>query len=446
MTQMTGAGGLHSGAAMADITPDRSVFLFGYPHVPRWSTGVHDPLTSSALFLRNGDARALIIANDLIFVGKPLARDVRQRIAARTGVPAESIVLTATHTHSGPITVDHVSNSHDPVVPKADAGYLRWLAERLVEVGCAAVAAAAPAEIGFAVARASGVGTNRHDPTGPADPEVPVLLVRSRGDKAPIACMLSYAMHTTVLHEDSTLISGDFPHFTREYLRTHGVVPARCPILYHNGASGNQSPRHVTRGNTFAEAQRLGELLGKSVVEALRSVKFESDAAIRTGTARVPLKPRDFGSLEKAREHARKTRARFDSLRAANAPRTEVRTAECDWFGAEESVALSEAAASGQLQKAVESCLPMEIVGIRIGAWRFAFWPGEFFVEYALEVRQRCPGAFVVTMTNGELQGYIVTPEAAARGVYESTNAIFAPENGRSVVDATVDLLHTLQR
>jgi hypothetical protein len=46
--------GLRAGAAVTDLTPAGSVFLFGYPHVPRWSTGVHDPLECAALYLRDG--------------------------------------------------------------------------------------------------------------------------------------------------------------------------------------------------------------------------------------------------------------------------------------------------------------------------------------------------------------------------------------------------------
>jgi hypothetical protein len=69
------------------------------------------------------------------------------------------------------------------------------------------------------------------------------------------------------------------------------------------------------------------------------------------------------------------------------------------------------------------------------------FWPGEFFVEYALEVKARSPHTFVITMANGELQGYIVTPEAAARGTYEATNALFHPDSGRRIVEATLSLL-----
>ena len=435
------AAALHAGAATSDITPQDPVFLYGYPHVPRTSTGVHDRLESAALYLRQEGQGLLIIANDLIFVPRPVSSDVRRRISIKTGVPAEAIVLTATHTHSGPVTVDGLSHHTDPVVPKADAGYLQWVAYSMVEAGCAAVRSAQPAEAGLAVARAQGVGTNRHDPAGPADPEVPVLVLRTLDDQRPIACMLAYAMHTTVLHEDSTLISGDFPHFTREYLRQQGLVPAHCPILYHNGASGNQSPRHVTKANTFAEARRLGELLGAAVANAMRRISYQRSCPLQVRRARVPLQPRALPALAQAEIQAKAALARFESLRAAQAPRAAVRTAECDWFGAEETVALAQAALDGRLQAAISQCSPAEIQVFQIGSWKFVFWPGEFFVEYALEVKRRSPDTFVITMANGENQGYIVTPEAAARGTYESTNAVFGAENGQRVVEATLALL-----
>jgi hypothetical protein len=439
-TRGAGETGLWAGAATADLTPPGSVFLFGYPHVPRLSTGVHDRLECAALYLRDGDGAALWLANDLIFVGRELAQEVRGRIAAATGVPADAIMITATHTHSGPITVDYVSNAADPTVPRVDPGYLRLAAERMVAAAVQAVAQAQPAEIGLGVARAEGVGTNRHDPAAPADPEVPVLVARSRATRLPIGCMVVYAMHPTVLHEDSTVISGDFPYFTRRYLQG-GVLPAGCPVLYHNGASGNQSPRHVTRANTLAEAQRLGENLGRAIAAVVPGIEYLSSARIAAARHWLDLQPREFPSVAEAVAAERAARERFEALRTAGAPRTAVRTAECDWFGAEETAELARAAADGRLAGEVAKCLPAEIQVITVGPWQFVGWPGEFFVEYALAVRAQAPSAFVITMANGELQGYVVTAEAAARGVYEATNALFHPDNGPRVVEATLAML-----
>lgn len=435
---------LHAGAAMVDITPAGSVFLFGYPHVRRMSTGVHDPLECAALYLRDGKTQALFIGNDVIFVSKSHAAEIRRRIHARTGVPAAAVMVTATHTHSGPLMVDYVSNAADPVVPKTDPAWLAWFTDRVVAAAERAVQSAVPAELGFATARADGIGTNRHDPSGPADHEVPVLVARSVAGKEPIGCMLVCAMHPTVLHEDSTLISADFPYFTRQYVRRTALSPT-CPVLFHQGASGNQSPRHVTRANTFAEAERLGGILGRSVAAALADVVFRSDVALNVrGTALHPV-PRQFPPPEVAARDLAAARARFTALGASGAPRQAVRTAECDVFGAEETAELARAARDGRLPQAMATCVPAEIQAIAIGPWTYVGWPGEFFVEYALEVRRRAPGTWVITMANGELQGYIVTAEAAARGGYEATNAVFAAVNGPQFVQRTLELVAGLR-
>jgi hypothetical protein len=432
---------VQAGAAVTDLTPRSSVFLYGYPHVARDSTGVHDPLQCAALYLRSDDARqVLFLANDLIHVSKRFAAEVRRGIATATGVREHAIMITATHTHSGPVIVEHISNAADATVPKPDPGYLRWAKEQMIAAGCAAVKAARPAELGFAVARASGVGTNRHDPAGPADPEVPVLVARDGATHLPIAAMLVYAMHPTVLHEDSTLISGDFPHFTRRYLQEH-VFKADIPVLYHNGASGNQSPRHVTRGNTFAEAKRLGELLGRSIAEALPSMEYWTNPLVRVRQKTVELEVRQMPARDAAERAVAERQERYERLRREGAPRATVRTAECDVFGAEETAELARAAVDGRLTQAAAECSPAEIQVMAIGPWRFVGWPGEFFVEYALELKRRSPNTFVITLANGELQAYIVTAEADAKGFYEARNALFSHENGPRIVEETLALL-----
>lgn len=433
--------GLLAGAATVDITPAGSVFLYGYPHVPRYSTGVHDPLECAALYLRGASGNeALFLANDLIFLPKQLVAEVRRRIRERTGTPAEAILISATHTHSGPIMTDHLSNAADPVLPRVDPNYLNWLADRLVLAAELAVKAAVPAELGRGVAQAEGVGSNRHDPAGPADPEVPVLVARSRESGVPIACMIVYAMHPTVLHEDSRLISADFPVFTRRWLQAT-VLPGSCPVIYHNGAAGNQSPRHVTRANTFSEAQRLGENLGRAIAIAVSRMSYGSGEDVRTSQRWIEVEPRKFPSVAEAGQAVQRAQERYERLKRDAAPRAAVRTAECDVFGAEETAELARAATDGRLAAAIASCMPAEIQLIEIGPWKYVGWPGEFFVEYALALRAAAPDTFVITLANGELQGYIVTPEAAAAAVYESTNAIFAPSNGGRFVAATLALL-----
>ncbi len=430
-----------AGAAMVEITPQKSVFLFGYPHVPRWSEGVHDPLECAALYVCSSNGRALFLANDLIYFSRDYAATVRARVARETGVPLSAIMLTATHTHSGPVMTNNLSNSLDAAVSQADQEYLSWLAGQIVRAACEAVNAAEPVELGLAEATVEGVGTNRHDPAGPTDPQVPVLVARSRASGQPVACLFIYGMHPTVLHEDSKLISADFPAFTRQWLRER-ILPARCPILFLQGASGDQSPRHTARANTYGEAQRLGELLGERLAQAISQVRYQSVVGVCSRTAKLHLQPRKFPTVAVAQGNVLRARQEYERLRLAKAPAQEIRTAQVNVFGAEKTAVLAQAAADGRLEKAVHAASPAEIQVIEIGPWRFAAWPGEFFVDYALALKEAAPAhTYVVTVANGELQGYIATASAVERQTYEATNAVFEAGNGRRFVEATLALL-----
>ncbi len=431
---------LIAGAGVADITPADSQYLFGYPHVERYSIGIHDPLLSSALYLSDGRTSLLFSANDIIFIGKATAARVRSRIEAATGIPAANILISATHTHSGPSTVDYISLCDDPTVPKVDRCYLQRFEDGIVAAAVEAYRRRQPAELGLAIADATGVGTNRRNPVGTSDPQAPVLVVRAVPSTKPIACMVVCAMHPTVLREDSRVVSSDFPGMARRFLQEH-LLGADCPVLHHTGPAGNQSPRHVVRDNTLAEARRLGELFGRAVAAAIGQIAFMSSCALEARQTFIDLPRRVFPSVADAERKLRAAADRLEWLRRAAAPRQEVRGAEVDWFGAEETLRLARLATAGELEAVYQACLPAEIQALKIGPWTYVAWPGEIFVEHALAVKAKAKDTFVISLANGELQGYIVTEAAAAEGGYEASNAIFAPEAGRLLVETTLRLI-----
>jgi neutral ceramidase len=439
---MTQTQPLLAGSAVAEITPTDSQFLFGYPHVERYSSGVHDRLWCSALYLSDGATELLFLANDIVNFTRDQASDIRRRIAEGCSVPAGNIFVTATHTHSGPKTCDTFSNAADTVVPPADPAYVNFFQDRVVAAGLAAVADAGPAEAGLAVADATGVGTNRRDPSGPRDPQVPVLAVR-RPDGKHIAVMTVYAMHPTVMHEDSTLVSGDFPGMAR--LKLQESLGADCAVVYHTGASGNQSPRHVVTGQTFAEAERLGGMFADAVAKVLPQIEYRSEIPLAVARRTIEPPPREMPDVDSARAKLDEAIERLEELRRTKGSCPETRTAECDWFGAQESLVLAEGARDGRLDAVIAGCSPAEVIAARVGDAIFLGWPGECFVEYALEVRRDHPQAFICCYTNGGLQGYIVTPEAAAEGGYEASNALFAPATGSLLAQTSQELIEELR-
>lgn len=436
----TSVNRLRAGFGRRDISPQQSCFLVGYPHVERTSTGVHDPLFASAICLESGDSALLLVSLDILFVTAEWTRDCREAISRQTGIPPEAILIGATHTHSGPHTGEILAWKDDPVVPPVNPHYLAFSREQTVNAAIEAWQSIESAEAAWFTADVRGLaGGNRIDPRGAEDPEAGLLSVRNKNGGT-IAIVSIYGMHPTVLHEDSTLISSDFIAFTRQ------TVEAAFPgagMVYLNGACGNQSPRRVVNAQTFAEAKRIGWALGERMVEALRgNALFTSDFAIGHATRTLQLEGKRFPSREQAGASLGRARARYERFRAESAPAGEVRTAECTVFGAEEVFTLAKAEETGDAAALRKKYRSQEIQVLRLGERIVAAWPGEFFVEHGLELKRRCGRrAFLVTMANGELQGYVVTPEAEAAGGYEAQMSLFPASAGAAFVEATVSMV-----
>lgn len=435
---------LNAGAAVRQISPPRGAALFGYPHVERVSTGVHDPLLASALFLKDDSRSVLLVALDLLFLDPPTARSIRRAAARAASVPEACVLVSCTHTHSGPVTCRLLGWQGDPAVPEADPGYLEYVCEQAVRAAQEAARRARPAELAWTAADARGVGGNRLSPEGVTDPEAGILAVRSLDGGLLLAVALIYGMHPTVLHEDSTLVSSDFPHYTRTHLQAR--FGDDLTVLYHTAPCGNQSPRYFVDGQTFEEAERLGSKLGEAAAGALETLS-ENDFTRRctlSGNLRPVDMPRStLPSVAEAEEQLAQCRARYERLQATEADRAEVRTAECAIFGAEGAVVLARADQRGEIDKTLATYGPTEVQTLRIGDAHLVGLPGEIFTEYALDIKRRAPGkTFVVSLVGGELQGYIVTPKAAAAGGYEAANSLFSPASGAAMVDVALSMLH----
>jgi hypothetical protein len=95
-TPLAGYGGFPRRAWVPDL-------LGWYPYAFwfRPSVGVHDPLKVRGLDLESGHVRLLWLAVDLVGVDPSLLADLRQRLARR-GLGYAAMIISASHTHSGP--------------------------------------------------------------------------------------------------------------------------------------------------------------------------------------------------------------------------------------------------------------------------------------------------------------------------------------------------------
>ncbi len=99
MTVMSAIRGpLRAGAAKVDITPQELAGLTNLWRHP--FEGVHDRIFLRALVVDNDANTAAIVAADLLEFGD--TQVVRDRVAQEVGIPADHIIITASHDHNAP--------------------------------------------------------------------------------------------------------------------------------------------------------------------------------------------------------------------------------------------------------------------------------------------------------------------------------------------------------
>ncbi|HEY0119397.1 MAG TPA: neutral/alkaline non-lysosomal ceramidase N-terminal domain-containing protein [Cellulomonas sp.] len=197
------AGRLVAGAARADITPTdlRGLNPFGPDFV-----AVRDRLHARALVVGDGATRVALVSLDLVEVGD--TTEVRRRVEREAGIPADRVMLAATHAHNAP-RVGLVPPGGKARIPTAESlAYTSFVDDVIVAVVREAAAAVRPVSMGVArepvdvnVCREAYVGgrwTLGYVPDGESDKTLGVVSFVA-DDGAVVAAVLNYAVHSTVL-------------------------------------------------------------------------------------------------------------------------------------------------------------------------------------------------------------------------------------------------------
>jgi neutral ceramidase len=312
------AGRLRAGAAVADITPEiggngGGNIVGGF--LPVEPKQVHDPLHARCLVLDDGATKLAIVVCDLLGFHRSVSDEARARIAARLGIPAANVLISATHTHSatsaladggaGPGGLTYTSGAGP--APKLDP-YQEKVVGGIVDGVARAVAALRPAEAGFGAVEAAEHVFNRRwylkpgtmppnpfgeidmvkmnpaagsadllEPAGPVNPSVSFLSVREPGGR-PIAVVASYGLHYVGGVPGGDVSADYFAMFSEEVVRLlNAAGEGPTPVaMMANGASGdinNISFREPRPGKPPYEQMRyVAHDVARRVAEAVPGV------------------------------------------------------------------------------------------------------------------------------------------------------------------------------
>ncbi len=439
---------LKAGMAIADISPEKGEELGGYPHYPRHNTGVHDPLQAAAMYLNNGTEEIALVTLDLLFYSKKHVKEVRERIQKACGIPEKHVMISCSHTHSGPWAAGRLDIESLEAGAQQPEEYVKSLNDKIVTAVENAKKGAFEAEFTSGTAHCgaeSGVGGNRRAPGGPHDPLVSVMAVRDK-EKKIRGIFVNYTLHPTFIHEWSTVCTADYPGYLKQQLRE---LHPDAVVGFSQGASGNQSSRYYRQGESFDEAERVGRILGKAAATVLEHAAWSNELPIRTADKSIELELRTFGTeeeLEKKVAQDKKTYEELYEKYGKSENREEYylwQNANLKMLGSEDQLGYVKMQKKGMRIELLTDENPAEIQVITLGDTCIVGVQGEVFVEYALYIKAMAGYEMVVfnELTNGCLPGYLYTPESLVEGGYETDTSMLGEKFGRHLVDAILDVI-----
>ena len=379
-----GEGGHHAGrTAMADGICSAAVHRGARPHLPPRG-GV-----------RSGETQFYLVASDLCLFSPTVYAEAARTLESQLGIPRAQFWWSVTHTHSAPEVGP--PDIYRMLLGRSDHEWDRNYTSRVIASLVEAVRTARerlePARVAFGTGTAL-ANLNRRakdvdgqvslglNPEGPADRQVNLVRVE-RADGRPIALVVNYAMHGTVLSGQNLLVSGDAPGTVSAYLEQK----LGAPVLYVNGAAGDLAPIYsVYPDARSGHLSQFKVLLGDRVMAAL--------AGLPAATGEVTMR---------VGEQFVETPRRSDLV----------------W--PEELAAYAKPGSTPMVR------LPVRF--LRINDTVIWSAPVELFCEIAMDLRGRSPFArtFYFGYTNGWF-GYLPTAKAFAEGGYEPRTSPFTAQ------------------
>lgn len=428
---------LTAGAAVSDITPPRGCPMAGY-YSARGAEGTHDPLRAKALVLEQDGVRVALVALDLIGTPRELVEATRAAIEKETGIPAAHVMISATHSHTGPVLSERGRFAEGvPGGQEILRAYLKELPGRIAAAVKDADAKRRPARVTTATGREDGLAFNRRffmldgtvgwnpgkrnprivRPAGPTDPAVPVVWVDGL-DGRPIAAYVNFAMHLDTV--GGMYYSADYPYqLARSLAAVHGD---EFVTVFTTGCCGDINHINVSSAapqKGHGEAARIGTRLAAEVLRTYDRLEPIAAGPLRVSTAMVDL---DLPPVAAEEVAAGKRVIAALSAGAKPAPAF-----------LEQVRAFQAVEVAGRLGKAY----PVEVQVVSLGddlAW--VSLPGEIFVELGLTIKAGSPfkQTVVAELANGSI-GYIPNRVAYPQGNYEVVSSRVAAGSGERLVD-----------
>ncbi len=421
------AAGLRVGTGAAELEADDSMPIAGGIG-PGYVKGQEGKLRAVAVVVeKSGAAPVAIVACDVLMITRDLADAAIAEIEKTCGIPASHVLVCATHTHHAPSTIKVHGYG------RAEA-FCRRLQEGVVKAVRDARAAMADTTFHFKLGTEKTVGMNsrlllkdgtifwvgpRDDaagPTGPFDPDLPVLAFRSPAGKLQ-ALLFGHSSHSI-----GTLKAG-----------------VRSPAFY--GMAAQELERELGGTVAFLEgASGSTHVYNMGAKEAFDRIK---GAVLDTQARTEPQEVRKLAALK--RPFVFKVRT-FDEVAEQQAVSEYCKKR----IGQPHAEPVIEVFRKMRKELAPQQAQERTtwVQAIAIGDVAMVGVPAEFFTKLGMDLKRRSPfkNTVVVELANDWI-GYTPDREAHKLGGYQVWTGFHSyaePGTGERIVDEAVKMLEEL--
>lgn len=408
-----------------DITPTEFPQNMPGGFTGNMATKAHDALHARALVLDDGTTKLAMVVVDSLGLGPELLDEAKKIAAESTGVPVEKMLISSTHTHTGPGSGPKTGTYRQQLV----AGIAESIVKAFGALQPAALGASShplPDEVFNrrwylkpekmplnpfgkmdAVKMNPGTDPSTLDrPAGPTDPDVSIISVQSL-KKKPLALYANYSLHYVGGSPKGEMSADYFGEFARVAPSRFGADETFVAMM-SNGTSGdiNNIPFNVVRPprEPFEQIRIVAQKAADTAWLAFRKIeRHRTDVALGMVQREVELAYRRPSEEQVA--EANQVIAVKDKDAVEKLPRLAQNYAR-NVIGA---------------ANRPDEKLTVQIQAIRIGDLAVCGVPFETFVETGLELKKQSPfpQTIVVGLANGR-HGYLPTPEQHKLGGYET--------------------------
>jgi hypothetical protein len=418
-----------AGAAAESLTADDAMVIGGGIG-PGMARGQEGELRASALVVEDrAGGRIALVACDVLMIERDVLDRAARRIEQATDIPFDHILINATHTHHAPTTVTVHGYERDEA-------FTRQVEDKIVQAAEKAARRLSPSTFLFRLGEESSVGKNSRlllgdgtiywvgpytdvvRPTGPFDPELPVLAFRRR-DGGLEAVLFNHSTHTIGVQKPGVRSPSFYGLAAQELEKDRGGT-----VLFFEGASGSTHNLDLT-------AVEATHRIRQAVATALDLAKERPVDRVDSIRKEITVRVRHFNEEDDERAVSSYCTKRIKDPAAAQSVIATFR-----------AMRRKLADRQGQPRKTW-------VQAVRIGDVALVGVPGEFFTTLGEEIKRQSPFryTYVFELANDYI-GYIPDRPSYLRGGYQTWTGLHSylePGTGEQIVAEAVELLGKLE-